>query len=894
MVLRRIDIQGFKSFAAHTRLDLSKQVVAIVGPNGSGKSNIADAVRWCLGEQSFKALRGKRSHDVIFSGSDRKSRLGFAEVSLLFDNAKKIFPLDYSEVGITRRVYQDGESEYFVNRRPVRLNEIVMLLAKAHFGQKSYSIISQGMIDSIVTATPEERKLFFDEATGVKEFQIKRDSAIRKLAHTQENCAQAQVILQEITPRLRSLQRQVRRLEQRTEKEGELRRVQVTYYGALWHELAASLHEVNSQLQTHEEDFIRARKKLTDIEACIDHAASEKSQAEEFRALQKKENALLEEKNALMKKLAAITGRLEGEQERIGGTDLVWLGRRREELARQINGARDEQFAVEKAAQDIAAQLEITYSEQDRVVTSFRELEYTLLKLRERHHPRDHEAFEQELKTLYEEQERFVHELVKTQDLQSFKQVKEKAIRITESFAKLLDTFFEAGENRSHEKDITDVEQRLKALAASRNTVVNSITELKIKHHTSLEKIELLANHLAALEKEKIEISKEIERVEQARKEDSRKTVIERIEKEKAREEKTIAVIDDHLRTIRQTLNDFQREEEKKRQQIFLWQKEARDFQDELNAKNAKVNDAKVELARLETRSEDLDEELSRELPPEFQAEVRAFRPHETVHRDELLARIQKLKHDLELIGGIDPETVKEYEETKTRHEFLTKETDDLTRAMTSLEAIIDELDTTIKKQFSATFHTIQEGFNTYFRTLFEGGHAKLSLIQEAPLEETLAENGEEGDKTQPAADEPAPAFAPPARRKMITGIELEAQPPGKRLKDPSVLSGGEKALTAIALLSAILHANPSPFVVLDEVEAALDEANSERFRKILRSLAKQSQFILITHNRVTMEEADVLYGVTMGLDGVSKVLSVKLEDLSDKVIGKQLTAEAK
>lgn len=864
-------------------------MVAIVGPNGSGKSNIADAIRWCLGEQSVKVLRGKRSRDVIFSGSDRKSRLGFAEVSLFFDNAQKIFPIEFSEVEISRRVYQDGESAYFVNRRPVRLNEIILLLAKAHFGQKSYSIISQGMIDHVVTATPEERKMFFDEATGVKEYQIKRDSAIRKLTRTHENLSQAQVIVQEISPRLRSLQRQVRRLEQRAEKEQELRHIQVAFYGAFWHELTASLHEVKSRLDAREEEFHVVRKKLADVEARIDRAASAQSQADAFRDLQRKENAMLEEKSALMKKLAAITGRLEGEQERIGGTDLVWLGRRRDDLMRQVQENQEECFLAEKTTQDVAARLEMKHREQDRVMSSFRELEYTLLKLKERRHPHDSDAFKKRLRSLYEQQEQFVRDLVKTQDLQSFKRVKEKAIEITEKFAQVLDEYFGGAEDASA-KDIADVEKRLEAFARSRESVINEITELKIKQRTMKEKGELLTSHIAALEKEKKEISAEIERVEQERKNTSRKSLLEKIEKEKSREEKTISILDDHLRQIREKLNAFQREEEQKREQLFAWQKEARRLQDELNLFSAQVNDARVELARLETRHEDLEKELDQELPSEFQTEVRAFRPRGDVNREETRVRIQKLKRDLELIGGIDPETVREYEETKARHDFLTKEIDDLTRATATLEKIVDELDVTIKKQFSATFHTIQTGFDQYFRTLFEGGHAKLSLIQEVPAEAMVSENTEE----VLSGSEPPPSTHAPsrARHKLITGIDLEAQPPGKRLKDPSVLSGGEKALTAIALLSAILHANPSPFVVLDEVEAALDEANSERFRKILRRLSKKSQFVLITHNRVTMEEADVLYGVTMGLDGVSRVLSVKLEELSDKVIGRQRASE--
>ena len=217
MYLQKLEILGFKSFALKTTLEFNQKLTAIVGPNGSGKSNVADAIRWVLGEQSVKLLRGKRAEDVIFAGSDRKTRSGMAEVSIFLNNADGSAPIDYSEIVITRRVYRDGQSEYLLNNHPVRLIDINLLLARANFGQKTYSVIGQGMIDSILVSSPADRKEFFEEATGIKQYQIKREQSISKLGATYENLEQAELVLQEITPRLKTLTRQVKRLEKRGE-----------------------------------------------------------------------------------------------------------------------------------------------------------------------------------------------------------------------------------------------------------------------------------------------------------------------------------------------------------------------------------------------------------------------------------------------------------------------------------------------------------------------------------------------------------------------------------------------------------------------------------------------------------------------------------------------------
>ena len=241
MYLKRLEIQGFKSFAPKTVLDFLPpkdgrfSITAIVGPNGSGKSNISDAIRWVMGEQSLKTLRGKKSEDIIFSGSEIKGQLGVAEVTLVLDNSDKRVLEDYSEIVVTRRFYRSGEGEYLINNKQARLYDIHLLLAQAQFAQGSYSVVGQGMIDRLLISSPTDRKDFLDEAAGIKEFQIKQHQAELKLRHTEENMLQAERLLAEVEPRLKILARQVKKLEKRQEVELELREVQEKYYGTIYH-----------------------------------------------------------------------------------------------------------------------------------------------------------------------------------------------------------------------------------------------------------------------------------------------------------------------------------------------------------------------------------------------------------------------------------------------------------------------------------------------------------------------------------------------------------------------------------------------------------------------------------------------------------------------------------
>ncbi|MBI2484962.1 AAA family ATPase [Candidatus Uhrbacteria bacterium] len=761
MYLSRIELQGFKTFAAKTTLAfLPKKamghspITAIVGPNGSGKSNLADAIRWAMGEQSLKLLRGKESTDIIFSGSAQKGRGGFAEVSLTFDNSDGAFPLETPEVSVTRRLYRDGESAYLLNNTPARLADIQLLLAESGVGQRSYSVIGQGMVDAILIASPEERKQFFDDATGVRPLQMKRHQAMLKLRHTYENLAETEMIMAEIEPRLRLLRRQRRRLDERAEVEQELIRVRENYLGGLWRELTAEWEVAKKDLDAAEKFAARLRQDVATLETSL---------------------------SSLEKPGKAPDG-------------LAELQRAYKDAQTLVQKAREERYRLEKEIELARVRAQASWAPLP-LADILGELEEISKK------------FEKDLKSL-------------------------KGLKSLEELKLLL----------------PDIE----------------------KLHGQSEK---LRKRLTRPAPEDVEVDKEL-----AGKLTQTKKSIEEAEHERKRTEAA--------------LDAYASRAADERQALFAGERQLRETQHALHEAEAKEHEREIHVARLEERRVGARQEAEGELHDAAEAFLgRRDLPHNTsAEREKLRAELERLKYKLELIGGIDPETVAEFEQTEARFNHLEEQIKDLRAAMRDTEHVVDELDEKIHKQSEAAFRDINAHFQTYFKVLFGGGTCSLVKMTREEIAPTGSEHPEaeahEGDVDASLAKMDSPALKElqarvKERADRTVGIDIHATPPGKKLKALALLSGGERALTSIALLAAIMATNPAPFVVLDEVDAALDEANTLRFAAILEELAKKTQYIVVTHNRATMEKADVLYGVTMNEDGVSQLLSVDLSDIA-------------
>lgn len=729
MFLKRLELQGFKTFAQKTGLEFvldrdgRRGVTAVVGPNGSGKSNVADSLRWVMGEQSMKLLRGKKSEDVIFSGSDKRARSGFCEVTMILqnDNAPEI---EFSEIAITRRLYRDGNSEYEVNRKPARLQDVQLLLAQAGVGQRTYSVIGQGMIDQVLVASPAERKEFFDEAFGLRPFQLKRTAAINKMESSKEHLGQTELLLQEIGPRLHSLEKQAKRLQEREKLEGELRTLETQYYGGAWSELERSTKLVNDRVLVARTEQDKRETEMQALLTELGRLEKDVPVQEGFGEIRKKLDSLKMERAAL----------------------------------------RERQLHLETARAVAAVRAEKPWSPMplSKIIESIEEIQ------------------------------------------------------------------------KIHEK----LEVLLAAPSVDVEAVRTLIASLRTTGQSLLGKLQRPAPEPASEPTRNPELEAEFLAIAEG-----------------------MRLLTERIADSEQELDAWNHREQHDRKQVFELQHLLNQKRQEAHQIERRVSEAEIERARLETKREGLLEELRRHAP-HLEESLRALGQEVIPVAPEAAGRLQRLRSQLEWIGGIDPEVVKEYEETNARYTFLTAQVDDVRAGLQALELVVKELDETIRERSQSSFSQLNKEFSRFFKQLFDGGHGELLEIQAEP------EVDEDGSVIEGQEE------------KGIAGIDIQVTPPGKRLKSIALLSGGERALTSIALICAIMATNPSPFVVLDEVDAALDESNSRKFGEIISSLADKTQFIVITHNRATMSHGNVLYGVTMGDDGVSQLLSVKLEDL--------------
>ncbi|HOX61188.1 MAG TPA: AAA family ATPase [Candidatus Magasanikbacteria bacterium] len=1017
MFLKSIEIQGFKSFAQKVHLDFipprdgKMSVTAIVGPNGSGKSNISDAIRWVMGEQSMKALRGKKSEDVIFAGSEAKGQLGMASVTLTLDNSDHRVDVEFDEIAITRRLYRSGDNEYVVNGQQIRLIDLQILLARAQFGQGSYSVVGQGMIDRLLLQTPEERKRFFDEAAGIKEFQIKRHQSILKMQHTEENLRQAEMLMNEVEPRLRALSRQVKKLEQRQDVENELRSLGEIYYTTLWQSNAKQLESLRGEMEIVHREYVELEKKLNIVQTELAKLAGAESRESLFAELQKKSQEVMARKNSLEKDRAIIVGKLQAEYSKVGKQNVGWLeGKitelktKKEETVRSLtlaeekyNHLNSDLLAIRSANEKLLLEKTETRNKILRLTQNFQQVKndqsywqlaglkavQAILEDRQRFNgvfgvvaqlgkvPEEYllaldVAAGSNLSSIVTSDEHVAETAIQylrtnelgvatflpiskvkpryaSQDLEEMKKipgVRGLALDLVDfdkKFSNIFSYIFgntlvvenievarSIGIGRIRmvtlEGDVMEVSGSMRGgfRRGKRNGLSFALAEggewmrgvqdderVLAEAQTRLERVEIESEKAATnLQKiiSDIQMAEAEARIvrEQKKSLDTEIATLNQelalcnmtpaeygnamvgLSSEKKMLDKMIVAVEHEMVAAETALADFNRVEEEKKRRVFALQDEMQAYQSSINKVVDRRNELQISIAKLDTRQEDLANEVYAEMHLDIKNILE--RNATTVSATELVGiqeKIQKCKYQMSLIGGIDEEVVKEHEETKTKYDFLTGQLSDLRRALGDLKTAVQELDEIMKKKRDKAFKLIRKEFSRYFELLFEGGKADLVEIYAEEEESVEMVNGElASDGVISPSDIPVESDVVGRKKKeqILIGIDAVACPPGKKIKNIQALSGGERTLTSIALVCAILNINPSPFVVLDEVEAALDEANTLRFNKILHELAMRSQFLLITHNQVTMHTADALYGVTMGNDGISRLLSVKLD----------------
>lgn len=873
MFLKKLEISGFKSFAEGTVLDFDKKsgsITAIVGPNGSGKSNVVDAIRWVLGEQSYKLLRSKKSEDVVFSGSTGKSKGSLAQVSMTLDNTGKDIPIDFTEVNITRKVFRSGESEYLINKSKVRLIDIHELLSKCGFGQTTYTVLGQGMVDQLLFYGPQERKVLFDEAAGVKKYQIKREQAIKKLEATDKNLIRLKDILSELAPRVENLRRLVKRAEGRKELLEELTNLQNNFYSSLYLELDQKLTEHGKNKAELNHKIQSIDKEIKELRAEIDSRSKENSFDKEKDELEDSLRKTGVKRDELLKKVAFLEGQID--QEKIFGKGKDFTRAKEDErqlkekitfLKKKLAESSEEISAHESDVAKIkteAEALEIKIKEIDTALSDSEALESAKKFVQVKEVIEGAKGLRAELRKELKELEALKNEIVTALKNNSFDAIAEKFQEFNKYFNE-----FSSKAGGYFETEDTDERASLEATFQELRKRQEEISELFKRKNELQEKLNILSGevnkkeaavfgrkHIVENQTKELEFSeKQLESIQKQieGKEDVETDKLKDLKIQLEEKNTELKEIETEISTKREKLYSLNEEERNAGRENFEKERLVREKDFELSRIRQEISLIDIEEAKLTVRKEDLDEEVSRLTVPFKTVDPDALDVSAS-DRSALRNKIENVRRRLESIGDVDEETKEEFEELSARHEESNKQTEDLISAKTDLEKVIKELDARIKDQFSGSFSTISKEFNRYFKILFEGGDASLSL------ERTDDEDGSD------------------------FGIEITACPPGKRVKNLNSLSGGERTLTSLALLFAILSHNPSPFVVLDEVDAALDETNTLRFLKIIEDLSKKTQFIVITHNRETMKIANTLYGVTMNENHISKLLSLKLNEI--------------
>jgi chromosome segregation protein len=1238
---------GFKSFASRTLLEFSPGITAVVGPNGAGKSNVADSMRWVLGEQSMRQLRGKKSEDIIFAGGHGRTALGMAEVSLTLDNGTGWVPSDYSEITVTRRSFRSGENEYLINKQKVRLKDVLLLLAQARIGHDSYTVVGQGLIDAALSLRAEERRGLFEDAAGIRPFQVQRADAENRLRQTEQNLDRLRDIVSEIEPRLAPLAEQARRAVEFGQLSSELQEALLAWYTLQWRrlhtardrteraeqeqerkvrqlelvlqglveqtntlrttrqqtqariaEIRNAYEEANGRVRRIERDLavseervvglerqrndfqqeerrlrerlITVQKQTIDLEEQCDqadeeidtHAASLAALETQVTKAQKDYELDQRRVRAAQNDLIQVQARLGSSQTELGrlqkqlGERNRTLAARRDTIAQsqqalrtvetrlveeraRLSTARDEEQQITQRRQAISRAIADAQQEMERLKTTLAESERQRRAVADRlnllkNWRQSLSGYSDGVRTLLrapagklsgligpvpqlgvvpagmeralevalgpymqavavqtlEDARRCLEYLQKAQSGKAMvvwmeregedegareariiqSQVEEAVLRrfLAETpalqdrimgfawqhiqcepryapfFRRILqsvviardvqaahqllawalplslssgaDLPFESvvtlngealhvagwlmggGGKESaqqgllaHERELRELPQQIeehKALIDQLNGMlsevqraqegrkieqttldkevqkivarINEVNKLVTASQREQERLQTeirltasveqqMAAEVAGLEQEVVAAQERVQTHEKSQREmsglveelqyemEERATAYRRQQEELGRARTALAVKRQEARSLHQQVEilrtqaqelrgqveqqmarvkeaDQQRQKlqdaiAQHRRELEQAQMRARALADELRKVEEQLAEVEQQMTTLEgqrtqmqqamgeqesiyrrsllesQRARDAVETLLEQMREEMGVTGPEDLVQQTINADvspeavkgnghatpasemgelsegeegELRRRrrrVDQLRSRLKALGGCDVNAPQEYEETRTRFEFLSSQITDMDQAALHLRSIIAQLDATMGRQFEVTFQAVNDRFREHFTTLFNGGTARLELV--------AAKNGDD--------DSPAPSSMP-------GGVEVIVQPPGKKVQDLSLLSGGERALVSAALLFSLLEVNPPPFCLLDEVDAALDESNVTRFCDILKRLAQRTQFIVITHNRVTMTAAQVIYGVSMR-DSVSRLLSLRLEE---------------
>lgn len=983
MYLKQINAYGFKSFADKIDIKLDDKITCIVGPNGSGKSNVVDAVRWVLGEQSVKQLRGDGTmSDVIFSGSKSRKALNVATVELVFDNSDHYLNVPYTEISIKRKAFRSGENEYFLNGERCRLKDVISLLMDSGIGKESYNIISQGEVEKIISSSSLDRRVIIEDAAGVVKYKKRKEEALKKLDKTHTNLDRVEDIIRELQQQVEPLREQSKKAQEYLENKKALENLEVALLGYdIYNDneekktLAEKLKKIedklveenvttnnsdlkvleqNNLLSKKEEELRENNKALLDVVALCEKLNSEKMLLQEKSKNSDSDNSLLlrnnlEERaeltsqiNVMEEEISRINERLNLHSENLIAAnkdinnikdkkkmknqeysrvdqELITINHKIDSLKLEMDSGVGLPLAVKKILTDdsllgiyntIGNVLEIDSlyikaldvainSSKNFIITEDEESSKKAINyLKDNHLERatffplsviKSRYIDDEVLTLLKQDSSFIGVLsdlvrydckfkniilnqlgtvVVASDMDGAIRIgrriyhRYKIVTLDGDVLNVGGSMSGGSSNTKYRSAVTirqeidSCEKRKDGLLEDKENLTNEISELtknisefeekyfvlsreevNLKEELK-EKMKLLESKNATLEN----INREISSLENA----SSNKVSEReqelinlyYEKTGIRDnlKNKVALLTREISDLKTSIEEFNATYKLKTANIRALEKEQ--------------NDLKIRINRLDLR---LDNMLNT-LNEEYSLTLEAARAKYTLDIEVELARerVNLYKSNIRKLGMVNLASIEEFERVNTRYEFLSKQKDDLLNAQENLLDIMREMDGVIEEEFSNTYKKVNSEFTKVFKELFSGGNAYLKLTNEDDM--------------------------------LTTGIDIVASPPGKKLSSITLLSGGEKTLTAISLLFAILNVREVPFCLFDEVEAALDEANVDQFGKYLNNYKNKTQFLIITHKKKTMEYADTLYGITMQESGVSKLVSVKLNEHVDTI----------
>ncbi len=813
MKFKNLEMTGFKSFSEKTTVLIEKGLTGIVGPNGCGKSNIVEALRWCMGENSAKSMRGSGMEDVIFSGTSNRPSKNISEVALLLDNNENSGPAqykDFDEISIKRKIEKDKGSKYYINDKEVRARDVQTFFADLSTGAHSPSLISQGRIGQLVTAKPIERKSILEEAAGISGIHARRQEAETRLNAAENNLKRADELKRQQQKQLDNLKKQAEEATKYKEISKQIKKIEAGLYYLKIKEIEKDKKQIQEKLNELDDEISAINIDYNHNNTLLDE---ENKKLAPLRDKKMESAATLQKLNLDMTNLVEEEVRVKSLQEKLEKS----IKTVESDLEREKSISLDANLNEKRISKEKEDLLNTENRLLDVETNSSKELQTSKAEL---------EKLQNQLDAMLDQIEDDIDNDKKLSK-DSFKELKKIVKKITLSQEEYAEKY---GKNKSIESDSIKRKERIKNIDIElenwRNLKTNSekmISELNDRKNKI--KSEINENQKNP---ERIATSKgqNLQNLDNIRRRN------EEVESELIEAEKKFNAINENLREIQLKLTNLK--------------------------ENKARNEATIE--GIENRKKDLLYSVKNELNIDNETSILPQSDLSTIESEnfpsieEQTEKIEKTKKQRESLGSVNLRADEETKKYETEIKRMEDDRADLYSAIVKLKTSIDELNQKGRERLLEAYTKVNRKFNEVYTKLFNGGTAKIELVD---------------------SDDPLEA-----------GLEMFVSPPGKRLQSITLLSGGEQALTALSLVFAVFLVNPSPICVLDEVDAPLDDANVTRFCSLLDDLTKitNTKFIIITHHALTMSRMDRLYGVTMAEQGVSQLVSVDLQRAEELV----------